>query len=389
MQAAMDELRRFERSRSFEDIVGHDVWREDIIANLKRSIAADEYPPLALIGPAGVGKVALAKLYAQAVVCLRELRERPSFAQCGICDECAAIEKNGLALVCVDVRVEPDAGQSELDAERVQADYLHTLIEQEWGLNTARVRVVVVINAQELTSANADIALKTLEAEIGSSLYIFISTSEAGFAPALRSRCDVIRVGPIPREDLLAKLTAVCEAGSIGYDVSALRIIALAAAGSLDTALGLLSKATNGGGLISSASLLSLPELSWGRRLLDCWKLILSGRYDEAASLFDGAELSNSARLRAMQAFLAECAIRGRPSTVTGALSISPALDCASEDDWTAFLALWNDWCQQREVPLEEELSRHQLFWATVRLDTPSKVAFAKGLTLLTTNSTS
>ena len=156
---------------------------------------------------------------------------------CGLCDECLAINNGSLAFVSVDVRVDLSMKLTKGEAEDVQANKLHTSIEREGGLNTARVRIVVIDNAQYLTAANADIALKTLEAEYGLSLYIFIANDETQLSAALRSRCDVIRVGPIPRDDLYAELAGICEGASIDFDEKVLRIITVAAVGSFSNAL--------------------------------------------------------------------------------------------------------------------------------------------------------
>ena len=243
------------------------------------------------------------------------------------------------------------------------------------------MRIVVIDNAQDLTAANADIALKTLEAEYGLSLYIFIANDETQLSAALRSRCDVIRVGPIPRDDLYAELAGICEGASIDFDEKVLRIITVAAVGSFSGALRLVARAESGG-TVRLGELLSLPEFSWGSTILACWTALLSDRCDEAASLFESIAVNDIARLRAIQAFLVECGIRGRMPKVQAGLSICPALDCVAGDDWTRLLAEWKGWCQERRLQFDEELARHQRFWAAVKIGTPSRAAFNKSLAL-------
>src|SRR5439155_18771388 len=97
-------------------------------------------------------------------------------------------------------------------------------------------------NSEEFTSTTADIALKTLEQEVTSSLYVFLVNDEARFSAALRSRCSVYRVGPISVEDLVDRLSLICERRSVVFDEAALRAVAVAGRGSFCEALAILAR---------------------------------------------------------------------------------------------------------------------------------------------------
>jgi DNA polymerase III delta prime subunit len=168
-----------ERPRSFKDILGHERWFETLVSGLKRERATHSHQPIALIGSPGVGQRTLAKMYAQALVCVQDLDERIDAAPCGICDECRAMENSSLAFVEKDACGHRD--DDERAPEKTQGEALHALIERDGGLNTASARIVVFNNAEEFTISNADIALKTLEQEITSSLYVFVVNDEAWF----------------------------------------------------------------------------------------------------------------------------------------------------------------------------------------------------------------
>jgi DNA polymerase III delta prime subunit len=260
----------------------------------------------------------------------------------------------------------------------VQGGRLQKAIERDGGLNTASVRVVVINNAEELIGFNADIALKTLEKELGSSLYIFVVNDETRFSAALRSRCSVYRVGPIPMDDLLAGLSGVCTERCVTFDKGAIRAIAVAAAGSFGDAVTIMSR-VEAHGDVSMENLLRIPEFSWGLTMLACWQAFLENRLDEAVSLFERIGSDGPMRIRAMQAFLAECRIRYKMV----AASVSPALDCIQSNDWTAILASWTAWCRDRAVEPDEALEQLLNFWATVRTVTSSRVAFFKGCEVL------
>src|SRR5439155_23111737 len=228
MEQSMEAYLKQERPRSFKDILGHERWFETLLSNLKQERATNSHQPIALIGSPGVGKRTLAKIYAQALLCEQELDARIDAAPCGLCDECRAMEKSSLAYVEKDARGHGGDDDDEQAAEKAQGEALHTLIERDGSLNTASVRVIVFNNSEKFTSTTADIALKTLEQEVTSSLYVFLVNDEARFSAALRSRCSVYRVGPISVEDLVDRLSLICERRSVVFDEAALRAVAVA-----------------------------------------------------------------------------------------------------------------------------------------------------------------
>src|SRR5437762_10010326 len=111
MSRRLDEYLNAKQPCSFEEILGHERWRESVLANLKSDVCSKSdvssllHQPFALIGASGVGKTTLAKLYAQALVCMRDLDDRSNAAPCGDCYECGAMLcGSSLAFVEVDAR---------------------------------------------------------------------------------------------------------------------------------------------------------------------------------------------------------------------------------------------------------------------------------------------
>ncbi len=279
MGQSLDIYLEQERPRSFRDILGHERWFETLLSNLKRERAMHSHQPIALIGAPGVGKRTLAKIYAQALVCERELDGRIDGAPCGCCLECRALAKSSLAYVEKDMsgyRGGDDEDDDVSALEEAQVEALHTLIERDGGLNTASVRVVVFNNAEEFTGMTADIALKTLEREVSSSLYVFLVNDEARFSAALRSRCNVYRVGPISVEDMVGRLSLICERRSVAFDEAALRAVAVAGNGSFGEALAILARVERRGD-VTVENLIREPEFGWGPTMLACWRAVLSG----------------------------------------------------------------------------------------------------------------
>jgi len=340
MRQSLETYLKHGRPRSFKDILGHERWFETLVSGLKRERATHSHEPIALIGLPGVGKMTLARLYAQALVCERDLDERIDAGPCGVCDECLAMENSSLAYAEKDARGHGDEDEDVRGSEKKQGEALHTLIERDGGLNTASVRIVVFNNAEEFTSSNADIALKTLEQEITSSLYVFVVNDEARFSAALRSRCSVYRVGPISVEDLAGRLSLMCERRSVVFDEATVRAIAVAAAGSFGDALAILARVERHGA-VTVNNLIREPEFGWGPTMLACWRAVLSGRRDEALALIGGVGSDGPMRIRAMQAFLVECRMRHVMGELPSDTSVSPALDLVPAESWADIMRDW------------------------------------------------
>ena len=383
MEQSLETYLKQERPRSFKDILGHERWFKTLVSSLKRERATNSHQPIALIGSPGVGKRTLARMYAKALLCEQELDARIDAAPCNICDECRAMERSSLAYVEKDAGGDPEDDDNVRVPEKAQAEALHTLIERDGGLNTASVRVVVFNNAEEFTSTTTDIALKTLEQEVRSSLYVFLVNDEARFSAALRSRCSVYRIGPISGEDLVSRLALICERRSIAFDESALRAVAAAAVGSFGGALAILGRVERHGD-VTVDNLIREPEFGWGPTMLACWRAMLSGRRDEAMSLFGDIGIDGPMRLTAMQAFLVECRMRYMMGGLPAGASVNPALDLLTAGSWERILRDWAEWSRERGIEVDEAMERALGFWASVRIGVPWRASFLKGYEALT-----
>jgi DNA polymerase III delta prime subunit len=383
MRQALETYLKQERPRSFKEILGHERWFETLMSSLKRERATHSHQPVAFIGSPGVGKRTLAKLYAKALLCEQELDVRIDAAPCGVCDECRAIEKSSFAYFEKDASGDHEDEDGVGAPEKMQGEVLHTLIERDGGLNTASVRVVVFDNAEEFTGTTADIALKTLEQEGKSSLYVFLVNDEARFSAALRSRCSVYQVGPATVKDLVNRLSVLCEQRSVGFDEAAVRAVAVAASGSFGEAIAILARVERHGN-VTVDNLIREPEFGWGPTMLACWRAVLGGRRDEAMSLFGDIGTDGSMRTAAMQAFLVECRIRHVTNGLPTGASASPALDFIADEAWESILRDWAEWSRERGIELDEALEQALAFWASVRIGLPWRASFLRGYEALT-----
>jgi DNA polymerase III gamma/tau subunit len=371
------------RPSTFKDVVGHERWFEALVSNLRHERASRSHQPIALVGAPGVGKRTVARIYAKALICEHELDTRIDAAPCGACDECLAADRSSFALVEVDAR---DLGDLADDDERVdeqaQVNAVHSLIERDGGLNTAPVRIVVINNAEALTNSAADVALKTLELEISSSLYVFLMNDEARFSPALRSRCGVFRVGPLSVEGLVGRLSSLCARRRLKFDEAAIRGIARGANGSFGEALNLLARVA-GHGDITVENLVREPEFGWGPTMLACWQAVLLDRCDEALTLFGQVGRDGPMRMKAIQSFLVACQLQHLLGGVPPDGSVSPVLDLLSSADWTRMRDDWTTWSLRTGVPVDEAMNRAAGFWVAVKPAMPWEASFLRGISVL------
>lgn len=208
------------------DVRGHDRVR----AILARALVRDRLPPaLLLSGPDGVGKKMVALALAQAALCERA----PVAEACGECRHCRRItvassaeRLSGLRLeadrhpdedVFRNFRLHPDlvlaegwwltrTGRPRSEPE-IRVDQVRDLIGEVAGSPfEARRRVFVVDDAHSMNEAAQNALLKSLEEPPPRSHLVLVTSSPLGLRQTIRSRCQGLSFGPLPRETVAAFL---------------------------------------------------------------------------------------------------------------------------------------------------------------------------------------
>ena len=199
---------------AFDSVVGHERAR----GLLSRALADGRLPPaLLLCGPEGVGKRTLALAAALALLCERG-------EGCGECSACLRVERGLHPDV---IAVAPDEkGSIKIEAVRDLSREIGALPFE------ARSRAFVVDDAHAMTEQAMNALLKSLEEPAATSHVFLVSDSPQALLPTIRSRCQVLRFGPIPH--------AVIERHLVerhGVDAADARLRASLAGGSLGAAL--------------------------------------------------------------------------------------------------------------------------------------------------------
>lgn len=178
----------------FPEIRGHDRP----IAFLRRAWKAQRLAHAYFFtGPAGIGKLATARALARGTHC-----DEAPFDACGRCEACRTIAAGTYA----DVRVVlgPLKDKRDISIDQVRA------FQRELGFRSIsnHPKVGIINDAHLLTNQAQNALLKMLEEPSGDSLLILVGVNAATLAPTILSRCQHVRFGSIPPNDVAAILEA-------------------------------------------------------------------------------------------------------------------------------------------------------------------------------------
>lgn len=167
------------------DIIGHD-WA---VKMLKEHTAQGRLRHAYLFtGPSGVGRRTLALRFTQAVNCLEPLSPGEPCFSCRACNLIGSLAHPDLSVV------QTEEGSSEIRIHQIR-DVQHNLSLTPFE---ARFRVALFLRFEEANPFAASALLKTLEEPPPQVILMLTAESSERLLPTIVSRCEVIRLRPIP-----------------------------------------------------------------------------------------------------------------------------------------------------------------------------------------------
>ena len=189
----------------FASLVGH----EGPVQALHRAVTRNRLPHAILLhGPSGVGKATCAGILAQALNCeISDFKDA-----CGSCVSCRKVSRG----LHPDVLwVEPLTGKIRIAQVAVRSSSRtagpeppHEPIVSWIGYRPyeGTRRVVVIDDADAMTTQSQNALLKTLEEPPGSLLLLLVTARPGSLLSTIRSRCQPLRFQPLPLNLLRAHL---------------------------------------------------------------------------------------------------------------------------------------------------------------------------------------
>jgi DNA polymerase-3 subunit delta' len=184
-------------------MLGHE-WAVEI---LRQHIARDSVRHAYLLtGPPGLGRRSLALRFAQALECPNSLSPNSLSPKslspgepCLTCRTCGQIERMQYADLAV-VQAEKEGGV--LRVEQVRAVRQSLALKPYQG----RYRLALFLRFQEANANAANALLKTLEEAPQHAVLVLTADSPESLLPTVVSRCEVLRLRPLPVERLESAL---------------------------------------------------------------------------------------------------------------------------------------------------------------------------------------
>jgi DNA polymerase III subunit gamma/tau len=231
-------LARKWRPRSFGELTG----QEHVQRALGNALSSNRvHHAFLFTGTRGVGKTTIARILAKCLNCETGMTATP----CGVCSACREIDEGRF----IDL-IEVDA------ASRTKVDDTRELLDNvQYSPSRGRYKVYLIDEVHMLSTASFNALLKTLEEPPPHVKFLLATTDPQKLPVTVLSRCLQFSLKRLSVAMIGDRIRHILEAESVPYEPAAVRLVAIAADGSMRDGLSLLDQLIAfGGGRVEEAA---------------------------------------------------------------------------------------------------------------------------------------
>lgn len=219
-------LARKYRPQTFADLLGQEHVKATIESAITKNRIAHGY---IFAGQRGTGKTTVARILARCLNC----EQGPTPNPCGVCASCKEISAGGSPDV-IEIDAASNRGINEMRELRESVRYRPA---------RDRFKVFIIDEAHQITSEAFNALLKTLEEPPEWVVFLLCTTESHKIPTTIGSRCQQFSFRSVDFQQLIDRMSWICEQEQIEADPEALAVLAQAGGGSVRDSLSALDQA--------------------------------------------------------------------------------------------------------------------------------------------------
>ena len=218
-------LARKWRPKNFGELTG----QEHVLRALSNALTSGRvHHAFLFTGTRGVGKTTIARILAKCLNC----ETGPTATPCGSCAACREIDEGRF----IDL-IEVDA------ASRTKVDDTRELLDNvQYAPSRGRYKVYLIDEVHMLSAHSFNALLKTLEEPPPHVKFLLATTDPQRLPVTVLSRCQQFNLQRLPVVLIAERLKHILAAEGVAFDAAAVRLVAIAADGSMRDGLSLLDQ---------------------------------------------------------------------------------------------------------------------------------------------------
>jgi DNA polymerase-3 subunit gamma/tau len=290
-------LARKWRPRSFGELTG----QEHVQRALGNALSSNRvHHAFLFTGTRGVGKTTIARILAKCLNCETGMTATP----CGVCSACREIDEGRF----IDL-IEVDA------ASRTKVDDTRELLDNvQYSPSRGRYKVYLIDEVHMLSTASFNALLKTLEEPPPHVKFLLATTDPQKLPVTVLSRCLQFSLKRLSVAMIGDRIRHILEAEGVPFEAAAVRLVAIAADGSMRDGLSLLDQLIAfGGGRVDEVAARAMLGSVDRQQVVRIAELLAAGEppglLEYARSLEDWSP-DHAQMLDALAALLARVALR-------------------------------------------------------------------------------